>query len=249
MIYPSQPRNGHRFIFLWVLTTVIVVSSVILVIEYHASGKPGHIKTASVLPQTNAIAGPLPSTNLTKAVFTGDPPGIKYANFASLAAQLPDPFAPCTPPAANAIVCENSKLGNPASEWDIVGAGNANIQGFATEISVNRGEIVRFKIDTSSNNYRLDIYRLGYYGGSGARLITTVQPSAPLPQNQPACLTESATGLVDCGNWAESASWTVPANATSGIYIAKLVREDGVSGVSHIAFIVRDDTGASDLLF
>src|SRR6266545_7724122 len=160
-----------------------------------------------------------------------------------------DPFAPCVPAAANAIACENSKPGSPSGEWDIVGAGDANIQGFATEISVNRGETVRLKVDTNSNNYRLDIYRLGYYGGSGARLIATVQPSATLPQAQPPCLTQPSTGLIDCGNWAESASWTAPANATSGIYIAKLVREDGVPGTSHIVFIVRNDGGASDLLF
>jgi N,N-dimethylformamidase beta subunit-like, C-terminal/Domain of unknown function (DUF4082)/Bacterial Ig-like domain/Bacterial Ig domain len=172
------------------------------------------------------------------------------ANAASMSATAQaDPFAPCVPSAANAIACENSKPGNPASEWDIAGAGNANIQGFATEISVNRGETVRFKVNTNSNNYRLDIYRLGYYGGLGARLITTVQPSATLPQSQPACLTQPSTGLIDCGNWAQSASWAVPANATSGIYIAKLVREDATSGSSHIVFIVRDDSGASDLLF
>jgi len=173
------------------------------------------------------------------------------ANAASLsmAAQSPDPFAPCVPAAANAIACENSKPGNPASEWDVGGVGSANIQGFATDISVNRGETVRFKINTNSNNYRLDIYRLGYYGGLGARFIATVLPSATLPQAQPQCLTQPSTGLIDCGNWAESANWAVPLNATSGIYIAKLVREDATGGQSHIAFIVRDDSGASDLLF
>jgi N,N-dimethylformamidase beta subunit-like protein/uncharacterized protein DUF4082/Big-like domain-containing protein len=160
-----------------------------------------------------------------------------------------DPFAPCVPAAANAIACENSKAGTPSGAWDVAGAGSANIQGFATNISVNRGETVRFKIDTNSNNYRLDIYRLGYYGGLGARFITTVQPSAALPQSQPSCLTQPSTGLIDCGNWAESASWAVPSNATSGIYIARLVREDATSGESHIVFVVRDDSGASDLLF
>ena len=55
--------------------------------------------------------------------------------------------------------------------------------------------------------------------------------------------------MLDCGNWAESASWAVPANAVSGLYIAKLVREDGTTGASHITFIVRDDDGSSDLLF
>ena len=152
--------------------------------------------------------------------------------------------------AQNAIAVENALPGNPPSQWDISGAGDASIQGFATDISVNRGETVRFKIDTPATNYRLDIYRLGYYGGNGARLVATVQPSAALPQNQPACLSDPTTGLVDCGNWAVSASWTVPANATSGIYIAKLVREDPENGrASHIAFVVRDDDGGSDILF
>jgi hypothetical protein len=156
---------------------------------------------------------------------------------------------PCDPPIANLIVCENSKLGNSPSEWDIDGAGDPSIQGFATDISVNRGEIVRFKIDTDADDYRLDIYRMGYYGGQGARKVATVQPSASLPQNQPNCLTDPSTGLIDCGNWAVSASWAIPADAISGIYFAKLIREDGDSGSSHIVFVVRDDNGGSDLLF
>src|SRR6266542_3151732 len=57
-----------------------------------------------------------------------------------------------------------------------------------------------------------------------------------------------ALGLVDCGNWAVSASWAVPSTAVSGIYFAKLVRTD-TGGASHIFFVVRDDTGNSPLLF
>jgi len=157
--------------------------------------------------------------------------------------------APCDPPIANEIVCENSKPGDPSSEWDVSGSGSANIQGFSTEISVDRGETVRFKVDTDSDDYRLDIYRMGYYGGDGARQVATVEPSAALPQAQPACVNEAATGLIDCGNWAESASWAVPADAVSGIYFARLVREDATAGASHVVFIVRDDDGGSDLLF
>ena len=130
----------------------------------------------------------------------------------------------------------------------VAGAGDPTIQGFATAISVNRGQAVSFKIDTDSLNYRLDIYRMGYYGGLGARQVATVAPSAFLPQLQPACLTDPATGLLDCGNWSESASWTVPATATSGIYFAKATRID-TGGASHIVFIVRDDASHADLLF
>src|SRR5687767_7054393 len=61
-------------------------------------------------------------------------------------------------PAVNPIVCENQKPGDPATLWDVGGAGDASIQGFATQISVVPGETVRFKIKTVSSNYRLDIY-------------------------------------------------------------------------------------------
>ncbi len=155
---------------------------------------------------------------------------------------------PCDAP-VNPIVCENSKTGSSPGEWDVSGAGDASIQGFATDISVDQGETVHFKVDTPSTDYRLDIYRLGFYGGLGARKVATIQPSVPLPQSQPDCLNDSGTGLNDCGNWAESASWAVPADAVSGIYLARLLREDASSGGSHVVFIVRDDDGQSPILF
>ncbi len=148
----------------------------------------------------------------------------------------------------NSIVAENCRLGNPQLEWDINGVGDPSIQGFASDISVDLGETVQFKIDTDASGYRLDIYRMGYYGGAGARKVATVQPSVGLPQVQPDCLNDATTGLIDCGNWGISASWTVPADAVSGIYFAKAVRDDN-GGASHIVFIVRDDAGNSDILF
>ena len=76
----------------------------------------------------------------------------------------------------------------------------------------------------------------------------TVNPSVSLPQNQPTPIRDAATGLVDCGNWAVSASWNVPSTAVSGVYIARLVRTE-TSGASHIIFVVRNDAGTSDMLF
>jgi Domain of unknown function (DUF4082)/Bacterial Ig-like domain len=153
----------------------------------------------------------------------------------------------CASP-ANAIVAENCLTGSPASEWDVSGAGDPSIQGFATDISVNRGTTVSFKVKTTATAYRLDIYRMGYYGGLGARKVATVSPSTTLPQSQPDCLPDAASGLIDCGNWAVSGSWAVPANVASGIYFAKVIRSD-TGGASHIVFIVRNDAGTSDLLF
>ena len=153
----------------------------------------------------------------------------------------------CTAP-ANAIVAENCLSGNPSTEWDVSGAGDTTILGFSTQISVNKGSPISFKVNTNATSYRFDIYRMGYYGGMGARKVATIAPSATLPQVQPSCLSDPSTGLLDCGNWGVSGSWTVPATAVSGIYFARVVRTD-TGGASHIFFVVRDDTSTSKLLF
>ena len=152
------------------------------------------------------------------------------------------------PAGPNKISIENGLTGSPASDWDVSGAGDPSIQGFATDISVNVGTTVNFKIKTDATDYRLDIYRMGYYGGAGARNVGTAQRTTSGRQAQPNCLNDTETGLVDCGNWEVSASWDVPATAVSGVYFAKLVRADTL-GASHIFFVVRDDGGSSELLF
>lgn len=152
-------------------------------------------------------------------------------------------------PSGNKIACENSKPGTPREVWDdFYGAGASSIQGYAAQMSVNLGERVDFKIDTDASAYKIDVYRTGYYGGDGARKIASVKPSASLPQRQPNCITDPTTELYDCGNWAVSASWTVPTNAVSGVYIARLHRAD-TDEASHITFVVRDDASRSDLVF
>jgi hypothetical protein len=156
-------------------------------------------------------------------------------------------FSSCTAP-QNSIEAENCNPGTNSSQWQISGSGDSSIQGFATDISVNVGQAVAFKISTPATSYTIDIFRLGYYSGAGARKITTIQPSATLPQSQPACLTDSTTRLLDCGNWAISASWAVPSTAVSGIYFALLTRSD-TGGKSQIFFVVRNDGSHSDLLF
>ena len=165
--------------------------------------------------------------------------------------------AECSSP-ANEIVAENCQPGTPRSVWDLPfttmadAAGDPTIQGFTTEFSVNRSSAgtptrVRFKVSTTAPSYRLEIYRMGYYGGMGARWMGTV--NNPQGVNQPNCLFQESTGLSDCGNWSVTDTWDVPAGAVSGIYFAKAIRSDAQGGASHIFFVVRDDEGTSDLLF
>src|SRR6187455_1174778 len=85
----------------------------------------------------------------------------------------------------NAIVIENGNPGNPVSEWSVPDFRDNRIAGFSTKMSLNRGQTVRFKIDVQSGAaYSIRIYRIGYYGGNGARLMQnlgtftgTVQPN------------------------------------------------------------------------
>src|SRR5579862_1123281 len=161
--------------------------------------------------------------------------------------------SPCGPPVTSVIACENSLPGDPASDWQVSGAGDPTLQGFAASMSVNVGQTESFKVSTPATAYHIDILRIGWYGGDGARkVVSDMLPSATLPQSQPACVNDTApTGLVDCGNWAVSASWAVPSTAVSGLYVAHLVRDDGGGSAngSLIPFVVRNDASHSDILF
>lgn len=161
---------------------------------------------------------------------------------------------PCAVPVTNAVACENSKPGSSPLDWYVPGTGDTAIAGYGTSMSVNAGDSIGFKVKTAASSYHVNIFRLGYYQGLGAREVqANVLPTAALPQTQPACQQFSSTGLIDCGNWAVSASWTVPATAVSGLYIAVLTRDDTAptadhSGVSQIPFVVRNDSSTSDIV-
>jgi hypothetical protein len=139
--------------------------------------------------------------------------------------------------AGNPIVTENQKAGVSSAIWDAPISNQ--IEGFATDFSVDNGSTVNFKINVSNAGapYRIEIYRLGYYGGAGATLVTTIDNLTGTAQPNPIA---DARGVVDAGNWSVSASWATPADAVSGVYLAKLVRTDN-GATNQIPFIVRED--------
>ncbi|HEY1624410.1 MAG TPA: DUF4082 domain-containing protein [Streptosporangiaceae bacterium] len=150
---------------------------------------------------------------------------------------------------ANPIVCENELPGTPQSVWDVGDGEGKTIQGFSDPFSVNVGGTINFKIESPAKSYTVDIYRMGYYGGDGARLITSITPNITVSQNQPACNTNTTTGLVDCGNWGVSASWSVPTTAVSGVYFAHIQRTDGTSDENQIPFVVTNNASTADILY
>jgi hypothetical protein len=148
----------------------------------------------------------------------------------------------------NPIVFENEKPGTPQSVWQVApGDDSTEIQGFTTSMSTPVGSTVQFKINnqTGNGNYQIQIYRLGYYGGDGATLVTTINHSGS-PVVQPNPIVDSATGEVDAGNWSVTDSWAVPSTATSGVYVANVI--DG-SQVFQIPFVVTDPGSTSDIVF
>jgi Domain of unknown function (DUF4082)/Bacterial Ig-like domain/Bacterial Ig domain len=147
---------------------------------------------------------------------------------------------------ANPIVCENELPGTPESQWDMSAGEGTTLYGFADPFSVAVGGTINFKIDSPEPSYSIDIYRMGYYGGDGARLIASITPNISVSQNQPPCNTNTVTGLVDCGNWGVSASWTVPSTAVSGVYFAHIYT---ATDDNQIPFVVTDPSSTADVVF
>lgn len=159
------------------------------------------------------------------------------------AAANEDNAATPTSEGANPIVTENLKPG--ATTWRVTRYTDS-LEGFASATSVNRGETIRFFIDTSARQYDLYVYRSGFYGGAGGRLIKTVR--GLIGQSQPGPHYDPQLGLVRCSHWAVSYELTIPTDWVSGIYIAKLVRPD-TGGENYILFVVRDDQRKSAILY
>src|ERR1043165_3703546 len=164
-------------------------------------------------------------------------------------------FAAClvcatTAYAVNPIQTENAKAG--ATDWKLTNpATSREIEGYASLTSVNRGGTISFYVNTAEANYTIDIYRMGWYGGLGARKllgpINRGGTSQAIPTPDP------TTGLVEC-RWINPYTLTIPSSATdptdwaSGFYLAKLTAT--TSGKqSYIVFVVRDDARPSDYLF
>lgn len=131
--------------------------------------------------------------------------------------------------------------GSPESEWSISGAGDTTVQGFARKFSVNNGASIEFAID-GVNCSSVDIYRIGGYD-TGWRKVGTVV-NTPRLQGDPAVI-PSSNGANTCSAWIDTASWLVPAQAWSGLYVA-VPRAPG--GASYIPFVVRNDTRDTDVV-
>ncbi len=166
------------------------------------------------------------------------------------------------------IAQENALPGSPKSEWDVFDGnwgnnpGGGSLEGFSDKISYLRNDIAQFKIRSSYNcsgsqcpmGFKVKIYRLGWYGGSGARRVDNYASGGLVFGSgsvQPDCSVDvNTTGLLDCGNWSVTFTWQIPADATPGVYIVRLGDQNTPEiFANHIAFVVRENNPSAKILF
>ena len=156
-------------------------------------------------------------------------------------------------PRKSFIAEENAKPGH--ADWKVTRPAAGEIQGYASVTSVVAGEKLGLHISTktSGRRYKLEVFRLGYYQGKGARLVfskTGLIGQAQgwwskqsgrngLPEPDP------KTKLLDL-NWKQSFELTIQEDWVTGYYIVRLTEEEGFQ--NYIPFLVRDETYEHDLM-
>ena len=70
-------------------------------------------------------------------------------------------------PRSQRVKFENAKAGD--ATWAIGNPSDRDIEGFAGATSVNRGGSINFYARTASPSFTIQVYRMGWYGGVGAR--------------------------------------------------------------------------------
>ena len=135
------------------------------------------------------------------------------------------------------VKSENANPGTAA--WRLTPttpARQAAIEGYADRVSIDRGGSFRLFVSTTASSFHVEVYRMGFYGGLGGRLIWQ-SPEQPGVKQAAATVIPKTHMVVAPWN----PSLTVQTNASwpPGEYLLKLV---GVSGETHhVPITVRDD--------
>jgi len=143
------------------------------------------------------------------------------------------------------VIAENKKPGTTA--WRLSGGGAATIHGFANVTAATVGQRVSLYITTEASHYHVSAYRIGYYGGTGGRLVWRSPEIKGVAQ--PACTITAATRMVACDNWAPSITLRIGPQFVQGDYLFKLVADPGQQSYipltvwdpnSHAAYIIQN---------
>jgi hypothetical protein len=142
----------------------------------------------------------------------------------------------------NPVQTENSLGGTQPSEWLQPATPPTSIEGWASEISVLPGEQVHLHVSTrDGDRYTVELYRLGWYGGLGARRVTCL-PSCGGDKTGQHFGASIQNGLIRA-DWPVTDTLTIPATAVSGYYYVLLRVTSGgddTGARGYVAFVVRD---------
>lgn len=155
--------------------------------------------------------------------------------------------SPTTPPTGSAgpesswVAVENRRPGT--SGWRIthMGAPDA-IQGWADQVSAASGERVRLYVSTTARRFQVQAYRMGWYGGRGARLVWRSEPLAG--RRQPPPTRTPGTNMI-ATHWRPSLTIAIDSDWPPGVYLLKLV---AATGQRFVPLTVRDDTSRAALV-
>lgn len=153
-----------------------------------------------------------------------------------------DPSGVPTNPAVNQVARENSLPGTDSSYWfGGEDATNPTIAGYCDSQSYQPGDTVEFRVDSTGNPFRVEVYRLGYYGWEtmGARRVTEHITGAVTTQPTPTV--DPILGSTSCA-WTTNATWQIPADACPGVYAVLFRRTDTTTNFASSHFVVRGDT-------
>ncbi len=143
---------------------------------------------------------------------------------------------------SNALARQTAASVDHAAQQDVWT--DTPIRGYASASSINHGETITFFVGTTYPSYALDVYRMGWYGGDGARLIARVES---LPgQNQPVPAPDPDTGLLEL-HWQASYMLQTGADWPSGVYLIKLLATKDVT--NYIPFVVRADGQTAQIVY
>jgi hypothetical protein len=149
---------------------------------------------------------------------------------------------PAAPGHAQWIVDENARPGT--SDWQLSGpVSHGEIEGYADTTSTTRGQTVRLFVSTSAPTYRVEAYRMGWYGGRQARLVW--RSGLVRGARQAERSVDPVTNMVET-RWGPSLSVRVDQAWPPGAYLLKLAADNGYA--QYVPLTVRDDTGRSALL-
>jgi hypothetical protein len=144
-------------------------------------------------------------------------------------------------PTSSAIIAENARRGD--AWWVTTPQAAGDIEGYADMISTQLGDVVTLRVSTKATTFHVEVFRMGYYQGIGARRVWTSAEVPGVRQGAPTLIAPTST--VEC-HWTPSLALTVDHSWTPGAYLLKLVGVTGEQGF--IPLCIRDDNSTSAIL-